>query len=83
MLERLFDKCTVGSCFRTYYQAVTYVLQSAVRPRLNAPNFNEHERRELTATAETYEAALEYLRDQVPEGWVLLGIDRYVEQPAD
>jgi hypothetical protein len=62
---------------------VTYVLRSAVRPRLNAPDFNEHEPRELTATAETYEAALEQLCDQVPEGWVLLGIDRYLERPDD
>lgn len=62
---------------------MTYVLRSAARPRLNAADFNEHEPRELTAAAETYEAALEQLRDQVPEGWVLLGIDRYSEQPAE
>ncbi|MFJ9392159.1 hypothetical protein ACIRON_25275 [Nocardioides sp. NPDC101246] len=60
---------------------MSYVLRSAVRPRITDPAFNEHEPRELIATAETYEAALEQLRDQVPEGWVLLGIDRYLEQP--
>ena len=60
-----------------------YVLRSRVRPQLNAPDFTEQEPRELTATAETYEAALEQLQDQVPEGWVLLGIDRWNEQPAD
>lgn len=64
----------------TYHQAVTYVLRSRVRPRLTDPAFNDHEPRELTATAETYEVALEQLRDQVPEGWVLLGIVRYDEQ---
>lgn len=67
----------------TYHQAVTYVLRSAARPRLDAPDLNEHERRELAAAAETYEAALEQLRDQLPDGWVLLGIDRYGEQPTE
>lgn len=60
---------------------MSYVLRSRVRPQLSAPDVDEHEPRELTATAETYEAALEQLRAQVPEGWVLLGIDRYLEQP--
>ena len=62
---------------------MTLVLRSGVRPRLNAPDFNEHEPRELIATAETYEAALEQLCDQVPPGWVLQGIDRYLEQPDE
>lgn len=60
---------------------MTYVLRSSVRPRLNAADFNEHETRDITASAETYEAAREQLLDQVPEGWVLLGIDRYAERP--
>jgi hypothetical protein len=60
---------------------VTYVLRSGVRPRLDAPDFDSHEPRELIASSESYEAALEELRDQVPEGWVLLGIDRYLEKP--
>lgn len=59
---------------------MSYVLRSRVRPRLTDPAFNDHEPRELTVSAETYEAALEQLRDQVPEGWVLMGIDRYGEQ---
>ena len=67
----------------TYHQTVTYVLRSRVRPRLTDSAFNDHEPRELTASAETYEAALEQLRDQVPEGWVLLGIARYDDQPTD
>lgn len=67
----------------TYDLAVPYVLRSRVRPRLNAPDFNEHEPRELIVTAETYETALKQLRDQVPDGWVLLGIDRYAEQSGD
>ena len=62
---------------------MTHVLRSRVRPRLTDPAFNDHEPRELTASAETYEAALEQLRDQVPEGWVLLGIARYDDQPTD
>lgn len=62
---------------------MTYVLRSAVRPGVNASDFDEHEPRELIASAETYEAALERLHDQVPEGWVLLGIDRYLEQPDE
>ena len=62
---------------------MTYVLCSRVRPRLSDPALNDHEPRELTASAETYEAALEQLRDQVPEGWVLLGIARYDDQPTD
>lgn len=62
---------------------MTFVLRSAARPRLNAPDFNEHEPRELIAKAETYEAALDQLRDQLPEGWVLLGIDRHLEQSAE
>lgn len=62
---------------------MTYVLRSRVRPRLTDPAFNDHEPRELTASAETYDVALEQLRDQVPEGWVLLGIVRYDEQPTD
>ena len=66
-----------------YHPTVTYVLRSRVRPRLTDPAFNDHEPRELTASAETYEAALEQLRDQVPEGWVLLGIARYDDQPTD
>ncbi|MBC7285993.1 hypothetical protein [Hoeflea sp.] len=62
---------------------MTYVLRSNARPRLNAPDFDEHACRELTASAETYVGALEQLRGQVPDGWVLLGIDRYTEQPSD
>lgn len=62
---------------------MTYVLRSRARPRLTDPAFNEHEARELTATAETYGAAIEQLRAQVPEGWVLLGIARYDEQPTE
>jgi hypothetical protein len=62
---------------------VTYVLRSRARPRLTDPALSDHEPRELTASAETYEAALEQLHDQVPEGWGLLGIVRYNEQPTD
>lgn len=62
---------------------MSYVLRSRVRPRLDAPDFNEHEPRELIATGETYEAALVQLRDQAPEGWVLLGIDRHLERPDE
>lgn len=62
---------------------MTYVLRSRVRPRPTDPAFNDHEPRELTASAETYEATLEQLRDQVPAGWVLLGIERYLEQPTE
>lgn len=40
---------------------VTYVLRSRVRPRLTDPAVNNHEPRELTASAETYEVALEKL----------------------
>lgn len=58
---------------------VSHVLRSRVRPRLTTSDVEEHEPRELIAEAETYEAALEQLRNQVPEGWVLLGIDRYLE----
>lgn len=58
---------------------MTYVLRSGARPRLTDPTFNEHEPRELTASAETYEDALEQLNEQLPAGWVLLGIDRYLE----
>lgn len=65
----------------TYDLTVTYVLRSDVRPRINAPDYGAREPRELIASAETYEAALEQLRDQVPPGWVLQGIDRYLEQP--
>ena len=62
---------------------MTYVLRSRVRPRLTDPAFNDHEPRELTATAETYGAAVEQLHDQPPEGWGLLGIARYDELPTD
>lgn len=62
---------------------MSYALRSRVRPRLTDPAFNEYESREPTASAATYEAALEQLRDQVPEGWVLLGIERYDEQSAE
>ena len=61
---------------------MTYVLRSRVRPRLTDPAIHDHEPRELTTSAETYDAALAQLRDQVPEGWVLLGIIRYDDQPT-
>lgn len=64
----------------TYDPMVAYVLRSKVRPLLTAPDVDEHEPRELIAEAETYEVALEQLRDQAPEGWVLLGVDRYLEE---
>lgn len=84
MLERLFDQVDPRARISAAYDLpVTYVLRSGVRPRVSAPDYDQHEPRELIASAETYEAALEQLRDQVPEGWVLLGIDRYLEQPVE
>lgn len=32
---------------------------------------------EVSADAETYDHALEWLRAQVPEGWQMLGISRW------
>ena len=43
---------------------------------LNAPDVDEHEPIELTGSGDTYEAAYAALEEQLPEGWVLLGIGR-------
>ncbi|MFD4328322.1 hypothetical protein ACFWQC_27060 [Nocardioides sp. NPDC058538] len=56
-----------------------YVLRSGARPRLDAPDFDEHEPLELIGQAETYEAAYAQLEAQLPKDWVLVGIDRYLE----
>lgn len=67
----------------TYDPLMSYVLRSGARPRLDAADFDEHEPRELIAEADTYEKArddLDAQLAQLPEGWVLVGIDRYLEQ---
>lgn len=38
---------------------------------------HELETAEISAEAETYEAAFEALRAQVPDGWQLLGVSRW------
>lgn len=58
---------------------MSFVLRSNARPRLGAPDVDEHESRELIGQGETYEAAYAQLEAQLPEGWVLLGIDRDLE----
>lgn len=50
------------------------VLTSRARPRLTAPDVDEPI--ELTGSGDTYEAAKAALEEQLPEGWVLLGIAR-------
>lgn len=60
----------------TYDQAVSVVLTSRARPQLSAPDVDEHEPIELTGSGDTYEAAYAALEEQLPEGWVLLGIGR-------
>ncbi|MGH3975723.1 MAG: hypothetical protein ACRDS9_20685 [Pseudonocardiaceae bacterium] len=56
-----------------------YILRSSARPRVTAPDYEDQEPRELIGRAETYEAAYAQLEEQLPEGWVLLGIDRFLE----
>lgn len=75
----MFEQCEVGSRFDVPSEGD---LCPAIcrAPASQCPDYDKHESRELTATAETYDDALEQLRNQVPEGWVLLGIDRYLEQ---
>ncbi|MGH3997707.1 MAG: hypothetical protein ACRDTJ_09630 [Pseudonocardiaceae bacterium] len=46
---------------------------------MTAPDYEDQEPRELIGRAETYEAAYAQLEEQLPEGWVLLGIDRFLE----
>ncbi|MFE3998014.1 hypothetical protein ACFX43_04340 [Nocardioides sp. YIM B13467] len=55
---------------------MSVVLTSRARPRLNAPDADEHEPIELTGSGDTYEAAKAALEEQLPEGWPLLGIGR-------
>lgn len=62
----------------TYDPVVSYILRSLARPSVTAPD-NDQEPRELIAEADTYEAAYDQLHEQLPEGWQLLGIDRYLE----
>lgn len=61
---------------------MSVVLTSRARPKLSAPDVNEHEPIELTGSGDTYEAAKTDLEAQLPEGWVLLGIGRADDQPA-
>lgn len=62
---------------------MSFVLRSGARPRLDAPDFDEHEPLELIGRAATYEAAYAQLEEQLPKDWVLLGIDRYFEDEVD
>lgn len=62
---------------------MSYVLRSSARPRTTAPDYEDQEPRELIAEADTYEAARDQLEAQLPEGWLLLGIDRYLEQQPE
>lgn len=67
---------------------MSYILRSFARPRLTAPDYDKDQApRELIAKGTTYEDARDQLDEQLPAGWVLLGIDRYLEdglpqQPA-
>lgn len=63
----------------TYDPAVPYILRSLARPRPSAASADDQEPRELIAKADNYDVAYAQLRAQLPEGWVLLGIDRYLE----
>lgn len=60
---------------------MAYVLRSRIRPRSDAAGVVDYDQepRELVAQAETYQAAYAQLHEQLPERWVLLGIDRYLE----
>lgn len=63
----------------------TVTISSWARPRLTAPDVDQHEPVELVATGDTYEQAKEYLDEklaELPEGWVLLGIDRVRPEDA-
>lgn len=62
---------------------MSFVLRSGARPRLDAPDFNQHEPLELIGRAGTYESAYAQLEEQLPKDWVLLGIDRYLEDEGD
>lgn len=62
---------------------MSFVLRSGARPRLDAPDFDEHEPLELIGRAETYESAYAQIEEQLPEKWVLLGVDRYLEDQGD
>lgn len=61
---------------------MSYILRSSARPRTAAPDDEDQEPREFIAEADTYEAARDQLDAQLPEGWVLLGIDRYLEDES-
>lgn len=67
---------------------MSYILRSSARPRLTASDYDEDEvPRELIAEGPTYQDARDQLDELLPTGWVLLGIDRYLEddlpqQPA-
>lgn len=58
---------------------MSYILRSRIRPRPGTDGVDDQERRELSAEADTYEAAYAQLHAQLPEGWQLLGVDRYLE----
>lgn len=63
----------------TYDPGMAVTISSWARPRLSAPDVDEHEPVKLVETGDTYEQARDRLYeklDQLPEGWVLLGIDR-------
>lgn len=74
--RRVYDRPT------TYDPAVSYILRSRIRPRpatTGVVDDDDQEPRELVAEADTYEAAYAQLHEQLPQGWVLLGVDRYLE----
>lgn len=56
-------------------------LQSSIRQRQEqgVKSLDGLEAREITATAETYGEAKAELEQQLPEGWILLGIMRLAD----
>ena len=59
---------------------MSYILRSSARPRTTASDHDEdQELRVFIGKAETYEEAYAELEAQLPQDWVLLGIDRYLE----
>lgn len=73
------DSATGRAAFERYAAGVPYILRSPARPRPTAPDYEDHEPLELIGTADTYEEAYAQLEAQLPADWVLVGIDRYLE----
>lgn len=73
------DSATWRAAFEGYAAGVPYILRSPARPRPTAPDYEDHEPLELIGTADTYEEAYAQLEAQLPADWVLVGIDRYLE----